>query len=823
MGSINKQISRYEITAVFTHPDAIVDVVLVHGLNGDPQRTWSSLDGKGVFWPADLLPQSLGKIRANILVYGYNADVYTTSKSRKSASNNFISQHAQTLVTNLTLYRKSERTSRNPIIFVAHSLGGLLVKRALLYSNDVTDRNQEDARSIFISTYGIIFLGTPHAGSDMATWGLVLQRMADAIAPRKVFESESILLKTLKRDNETLESISNHFLDIYQRFKIHMAHENHKTDVKGTKMIVVDTASAGPQLPGVIYYGIEATHSGMCKYDSASAPGYRNVSTAIRDWAEEAPTVIRTRWEIESNNRSVRAQSEAAERTRGYRSPTEISLPARGATCGKTVETVEPNTSADTRIAQVTEVASPTGITSTTYYYSPSGSVRETSTPRPLFVHPDRFRPNSFFKGRKDELHSLHKLLTDPRRRSEGTSAVLVQGIPGAGKTHLARQYVFNHKEDYPGGIYWIRSTTLQDMEDGFWRIAKTEAIRGMAAQEEKKDLSNPQKMVEIVRSWFNESENWLLVFDGIRFGDDAVLDFIPDRPNSSLIYTSTERAEPGAYRLDNPSILKLGLLPVQDAQELLLEEMGKKQPYTIDDLRRAQDLVQLMGRLPLMIHAAALQMNATREPLAKYLKSFRDTPKVGVLPAYKTIRDQLQKRGDITALNLIYILSFFSQSMPVEMLVLGLKALDKRTPVKTATARHKRSLTQTFVTLINFALVERNETDDPSSSSQSSRQSVDLTPEPLDTLRVHSIVQAFFVELLAEEEQLEFWLERAVRVFCHSFDEADARINQDSDTGLPDDYRQYIRHGKKLMEHLDRYKHSNISEKARGQTNLQQ
>ncbi|CCF42095.1 LipA and NB-ARC domain-containing protein [Colletotrichum higginsianum] len=155
-------------------------------------------------------------------------------------------------------------------------------------------------------------------------------------------------------------------------------------------------------------------------------------------------------------------------------------------------------------------------------------------------------------------------------------------------------------------------------------------------------------------------------------------------------------------------------------------------------------------------------------------------------------------------------------------MLVLGLKALDKRTPVKTATARHKRSLTQTFVTLINFALVERNETDDPSSSSQSSRQSVDLTPEPLDTLRVHSIVQAFFVELLAEEEQLEFWLERAVRVFCHSFDEADARINQDSDTGLPDDYRQYIRHGKKLMEHLDRYKHSNISEKARGQTNLQ-
>ncbi|KAK2003034.1 hypothetical protein LX36DRAFT_175858 [Colletotrichum falcatum] len=802
-GSINKHISRYETTAVFTHPDAVADVVLVHGLNGDPEKTWTSSGAKGVFWPADLLPQSLGKTRANILVYGYNADVYTSGKGSKSASDNFISQHAQTLVINLTLYRKSERTSKNPIIFVAHSLGGLLVKRALLYSNDVTDKNQEDFRSIFVSTYGIIFLGTPHTGSDMATWGLVLQRMADAIAPRKVFESESVLLKTLKKDNETLQNINSHFLDVYQRFQIHMAHENHKTDVKGTKMLVVDAKSASPQLPGVTYYGIEATHSGMCKFGSTSAPGYRNVSTAIRDWAEDAQQVIRTRWEIEIDDRKARAQSEAAERTRDYRSRRSIS-------------------SQDSADAPATQASSSTVVFGG-MGHAPSASGRESYTTRPIFVHPGRFRPNSFFKGRQEELRGLHKLLTDAKRRSEGTSAVLIQGIPGAGKTHLARQYVFNHKDDYPGGIYWIRSTTLQDMEDGFWLIAKTEAIKGMAAQEEKKDLLNPQKMVEIVRSWFNESENWLLVFDGIRFSDDAVLDFIPDRPNSSLIYTSTERAEPGAYRLDNPSIMRLGLLPVQDAQELLLEEMGKKQPYTTDDLIRAQDLVQLMGRLPLMIHAAALQMNATREPLAKYLKSFRDTPRVGILPAYKTIRDQLQNRGDTAALNLIYTLSFFSQSMPVEMLALGLKALDKRTPVKTQTARHKKSLNQTFVTLLKFALIERNETDDiTSSSSQSSRQSVELIPEPLDTLRVHSIIQAFFVELLAEEGQLEFWLERAVRVFCRSLDEADARMNTDSDTGLPDDYRQYVRHGKKLMEHLDRHAPSHTHRKAREQPNSQ-
>lgn len=124
---------------------------------------------------------------------------------------------------------------RNPIIWVAHSLGGILTKSALLYSNDVRNDHHEDYRSIFVSTYAIIFLGTPHTGSDIATWGHVLQAMSDAVIPRRFFESEPVLLRTLKKDNETLQNINNHFLDIYQRFMIHMAHENHKTDVRGAK------------------------------------------------------------------------------------------------------------------------------------------------------------------------------------------------------------------------------------------------------------------------------------------------------------------------------------------------------------------------------------------------------------------------------------------------------------------------------------------------------------------------------------------------------------------------------------------------------------
>lgn len=315
MGSINKQISRYETTAVYTHPDAKVDIVLVHGLNGDPQKTWTAKND--VFWPTDLLPTSLRDARANILVYGYNADVYS-KKHGSNPSDNFIYMHAQTLVTSLTHYRKDEQTSHNPIIWVCHSLGGILVKRALLYSNDLRSSQHEDYRSIYVATYGLVFLGTPHTGSDLAAWGTMLQAMSDAVVPRTFFQSESVLLRTLKRDNETLQNINIHFLDIYQRFKILMAHENHKSDLKGTRMLIVDAHSASPQLPGVTYFSIEATHSGMCKFESRNAPGYRTIATALRDWVADAPDVITTRWRVEEDEKLARAKHEIEERMKPW-------------------------------------------------------------------------------------------------------------------------------------------------------------------------------------------------------------------------------------------------------------------------------------------------------------------------------------------------------------------------------------------------------------------------------------------------------------------------------------------------------------------------
>ncbi|KAK3346683.1 hypothetical protein B0T25DRAFT_283996 [Lasiosphaeria hispida] len=820
MGTINRTIARFELTPVYRHPEAKADIVLVHGLNGNPQKTWTAKNG--VYWPADLLPASLKNEHANVLVYGYNADVYS-SKKDQSPSSNFVHHHAQNLVNSLTQYRKNEGTERHPIIWVAHSLGGIVLKRALLYSNDVRAHHQEDLRSVFVSTFGIVFLGTPHNGSNLAAWGRILQHMSDVVVPRRFFETEPVLLKTLKKDSETLQSINNHFLDIYQRFMIHMVHENHTTDIKGTKVFVVDTASANPQMVGVTYYGIEATHSGMCKFESDNAPGYLNVSTAIREWVALSLTVIPTRWNMEDEDRRTRANLEYFERMRSYNrvapptteqqaivqgsaSANNNEITSQGRSPLEAVEPATPESMPEPLGQKLLEGPPPRPQSLVQYGSQPWQEMQRPD--EPLFIHPEPFRPNSYFIGREDELRGLHEMLMDRRRRSEGTSAVLVQCLPGGGKTHLARQYVFKHRDDYPGGVYWVRAKSRHEMEYWFWRIAKNEALKGLVEQRDVDELGDPRKIVEIVRKWLNTQSGWLMVLDGVQFDTPGLREFIPDARNTSLIFTSTERAAGGEPRFDNPQVMELGLLTPQQAEDLLLMEMDKKQPWSVDDRTKARELVQLMGRLPLMIHVAARHLRATREPLSKYLKSYRSRPKAGGLPTYRAVREQLEYRGANAALNLISLLVFFDQHIPVEMVALGLSALDKTTPIKTCDVSHRKTnLNNTLRTLIAFALIERTESDDISpDSSRSSKKSFDKHADYLDLLRIHSVVQAFFMDTLHGERQVDFWLERASAIWCRSYDEANKRIQENPRVGLPDDYRRFSIHGQKLLQNLERY-----------------
>ncbi|MCJ1403613.1 hypothetical protein MMC11_006836 [Xylographa trunciseda] len=286
----------------------IVDIVAVHGLNGDPFRTWTT-EGSGKMWLKDpsLLPSNLKNSR--ILTYGYNAMV--TAVLGKTSSDRIL-QHAQTLVAELVADRELEDATQRPIIFICHSLGGIIVKRALAYSASRTSKSIEHLHSIYVSTFAILFLGTPHDGSNKAKLASTTRRMIGALVPSKLVDTEGQLLDALQEGSEVLQNITDMFVPLMKNFHIFFFWEQVKTSMGPTQDYVVEESSAAPILDNTERAGLPNDHVHMCKFESQTSPGYRLVVAALIRYSKEAPEVVSRRWkhavEMLNSKRSQEAE-----------------------------------------------------------------------------------------------------------------------------------------------------------------------------------------------------------------------------------------------------------------------------------------------------------------------------------------------------------------------------------------------------------------------------------------------------------------------------------------------------------------------------------
>lgn len=81
-----------------------LDIIFLHGLNGDSYTTWLHRKSK-VFWPRDVLPNDFRDAR--IITYGYDAHV---TKFLESASQTNIRMEADRLFRDLTNKRNIDGT-----------------------------------------------------------------------------------------------------------------------------------------------------------------------------------------------------------------------------------------------------------------------------------------------------------------------------------------------------------------------------------------------------------------------------------------------------------------------------------------------------------------------------------------------------------------------------------------------------------------------------------------------------------------------------------------------------------------------------------------
>lgn len=102
-----------------------VDIIAIHGLNGTREGTWTDRDTK-INWLChkDFLPKIIPNAR--VLSFGYN------SKSYFNSGNPGVNDFASELLASISTSRKTPEEKQRPIVFVCHSLGGLVFKKVCI-------------------------------------------------------------------------------------------------------------------------------------------------------------------------------------------------------------------------------------------------------------------------------------------------------------------------------------------------------------------------------------------------------------------------------------------------------------------------------------------------------------------------------------------------------------------------------------------------------------------------------------------------------------------------------------------------------------------
>jgi len=175
----------YEPTQSFFTGDFEADIVFVHGLLGGAAYTWRqsvACDDKDVegelkgekpkgtcsakfsnCWPKDWLAEDVPKVRMFGVEYSTQLSDWDQDHPYETPEERTIGSRAKELLVKL---EAADVGKDRPVVWVTHSMGGLIVKEILRLA---AKRREDD--SMLTHSCGVIFYGTPHKGSPLANLG----------------------------------------------------------------------------------------------------------------------------------------------------------------------------------------------------------------------------------------------------------------------------------------------------------------------------------------------------------------------------------------------------------------------------------------------------------------------------------------------------------------------------------------------------------------------------------------------------------------------------------------------------------------------------
>ncbi|KAF5632700.1 eukaryotic translation initiation factor 3 [Fusarium sp. NRRL 52700] len=261
-----------------------VDIVAVHGLDGHWRKSWTA--SNNVFWLQDLLPSKIPCAR----IFSYSHDSRT--RGSETPIDWDVSDHAKALLTALSTERRLTQTERTPILFIGHSLGGIILKAALLKAELARVGHLEHFKAIKLSTYAVIFLGTPHQGGEGIPLAQVLRQISSIVS-----HTNKRILSKMERNSEWLQELQSDYNAISQEFETIFFYETIKMDVGIMSLLIVPKHSAvvsgarnSEEIPLI------ADHSSMAKFTTSEDDGFKKLVNKLRIFVNVAKPKIVENW-----------------------------------------------------------------------------------------------------------------------------------------------------------------------------------------------------------------------------------------------------------------------------------------------------------------------------------------------------------------------------------------------------------------------------------------------------------------------------------------------------------------------------------------------
>ena len=179
--------------------------------------------------------------------------------------------------TNVLATLQVEGIGCRPVLFVTHSMGGLLIKKMLW---NVSSSIYPNFPEILAQIKGIVFLATPHTGADLAK---IVSKIGRILPIARITGN----LQELARNDTGLMDLNRWYINNHSNLgiPIEVLHETQDTAFGR----IVDESSSDPGLPNISIIPVDADHVSICKPRTNNDLVYKRIARFIEETLYKIP------------------------------------------------------------------------------------------------------------------------------------------------------------------------------------------------------------------------------------------------------------------------------------------------------------------------------------------------------------------------------------------------------------------------------------------------------------------------------------------------------------------------------------------------------